>query len=313
MNPCACTLGQKLRSWQDSDMHCNVPFSTSCCITPMLSACVQLTFVVHAVSFLTAVHLVTVVGMQALNSNDFSMSSEMDDPLGMQHLFEEQLSGDSTNISAQAAATPTNALDPWASTLLLSLQCMIRWLQSSSHSRSGLQSQHLDAMLFLLAQSTKQEAASAVDPSGVAVNDSDKSNHHNSKSCQLDLSELLKSLGSALLEMAVADESGWVCAHVVTFVLMRRQRPHASIGSSSSDSSSSKANGLLQLAATCLMHTVKVALAGNQECKLPVNLWTDLIIGASSFGSTLTQHEIQWQLAQPRQGLFTHCILALST
>jgi len=110
------------------------------------------------------------------------------------------------------------------------------------------------------------------------------------------LSHLLKELHQALLEEAMRDEAA--CAYIVGHVLMSPARLHGS--NSNNSQQSSKASGLWQLAATCLMHNLQECVAMNQECKLAVDLWLDLTVWASSVGSSLTADVLLRQLAQPK-------------
>jgi len=223
--------------------------------------------------------------LQALDSN-FSMSSEIDDPLGMQHLFEEQPSDNSSNTLAAGASTrPAN---PWASVLQLSLQCLIRWLHSGKES---LAAQHVDAIMCLLLQQVMPDTRESFD----APTDSDNSQQHPVIS-DGQLSKSLEELHQALLEEAMRDEAA--CAYIVGHVLMSPARLHGS--NSNNSRQSSKASGLWQLAATCLMHNLQECVAMNQECKLAVDLWLDLTVWASSVGSSLTADVLLRQLAQPK-------------
>ena len=225
--------------------------------------------------------------LQALDSN-FSMSSEIDDPLGMQHLFEEQPSDDSSN--ALAASAPARPANPWASVLQLSLQCLIRWLHSG---KENLSRQHMDAIMCLLSQQVMPDIKSSFD----APTDFGNSQQH---AVVIDgpsqLSHLLKELHQALLEEAMRDEAA--CTYIVGRVFMSPARLHDRNGNYRQQSS--RADRLWQLAATCLMHNVQECVAMNQECRLAMDLWLDLNVVASSVGSSLKADVLLRQLAQPK-------------
>ena len=216
------------------------------------------------------------------------MSSEMDDPLGMQHLFKEQPSDDSSNaLAAVALAGPAN---PWGSVLQLSLQCLIRWLHSGKES---LARQHVDAIMCLLSQQVTPDIKASSD----APADSGDSQQH---TVIIDgpgqLSHLLKELQQALLEEAMRDEASG--AYIVGRVFMSPAKVHGK--NSNTRQQSSGAVRLWQLAAMCLMHNVQECVAMSQECTLAMELWLDLNVVASSVESSSKADVLQRQLAQPK-------------
>ena len=238
--------------------------------------------------------------LQATDS-DFSMSSEMDDPLGMQHLFEEQLSGISTNTSPSAAATRSYPSHPWASVLQLSLQCLIDWMQSSwlplnRLSYAGWQSHHLDAVLYLIAQGPKFTAAGQ-DSAPVATGV-----HHSisksSSDMQVAFADLLQTLGDEMLRTVLTAD--WARVHTVRHVLISDASVSSSDHSSGPSSDSGRAEAVLQLAATCLMTHIQDCLSCDKECKLVCNLWEDLIAGCALARTGSADHHFLWQLSQPR-------------
>lgn len=235
--------------------------------------------------------------VQTLDTH-LSTSSEADDPLGMQHLFEEQPSGNSSNVLASDAATPTGPVCQWTPVLRLSLQCLITWLHASKQSFVGLQSQHLDAVLYLVDQSTAPKASGFADAQPAA--DSDQSPAFDSNDAhQLAIADLLQSLHSALLGAVPAfDDSA--CGHIVSKVLMSPTRDFRVSSAHSSGNLSGHGNRVVQLAATCLMHNAQACLAGHQDPQLVLGLWTDLIVSASQHGSALAESDVTWRLAQPR-------------
>ncbi len=216
------------------------------------------------------------------------MSSEIDDPLGMQHLFEEQPSDDSSN--ALAAGAPAGPANPWAPVLQLSLQCLIRWLHSG---KDSLARQHMDAIMCLLSQQVTPDIKASFD----APADSGNSQQH---AVIIDgpgqLSHLLTELHQALLEEAMRDEAS--CAYIVGRVFMSPAKLHGR--NNNNRQQNSRADRLWQLAATCLMHSVQECVAMNQECRLAMDLWLDLNVVASSVGSSLKADVLLRQLAQPK-------------
>jgi len=225
--------------------------------------------------------------LQALDSN-LSISSEIDDPLGMQHLFEEQPSDDSNNaLAARAPAEPANS---WASDLQLSLQCLIRWLQSGKES---LARQHMNAIMCLLSQQVAPEVKASFD---APVDSSNSQQQVVTIEGPGQLSHLLKELHQALLEEAMRDEAA--CAYIVGRVFMSPAKLHGRNNYNRQERS--RADRLLGLAATCLMHNVQQCVAMKQECTLAMDLWLDLIVVASSVGSGLKEGVLLRQLAQPK-------------
>lgn len=216
----------------------------------------------------------------------------------MQHLFEEQPSGNSSNVLASDAATPTGPVCQWTPVLRLSLQCVIAWLHASKQSFVGLQSQHLNAVLYLVDQSIAPKADGFAGTQPAADSDQnpafDRDDAH-----QPAIADLLQSLHIALLGVVPAFDD-FACGHIVSRGLMS---PNRALGLSSAHSSgnlSGPSNRVIQLAATCLMHNAQACLTAHQEPHLVLDLWTDLIVSASWHGSALAESDVTWRLAQPR-------------
>ena len=216
------------------------------------------------------------------------MSSEVDDPLGMQHLFQEQPFDHSNN--ALAASAPAGSANPWASVLQLSLQCLIRWLHSGSES---LARQHMDAIMCLLLHQVTPDSKASFDAPVDSTNSQQQVVIIDSHG---QISHLLNELHQALLEEAMREEAA--CAYIVGRVFMSPAKLHGR--NSCNKQERSRADRLWRLGATCLMHNVQHCVAMNQECRLAMDLWLDLIVVASSVGSGLKADVLLRQLDQPK-------------
>ena len=139
-----------------------------------------------------------------LQGLDQILSSEIDDPLGMQHLFEERLSGESGLVSAPSASDLGN---PWPPVFALFLQCMVRWLHGDA-CQAALQPRHLDIFVHMIAQQPATEDKAATDPTAAAAQSPaaaaavDCQSTPCSGSEHLDLASLLQGLSDALYEVA---------------------------------------------------------------------------------------------------------------
>ena len=211
------------------------------------------------------------------------MSSEMDDdPMGMKHLFQEQPSGDSATLGSAASAAADTAVPPWGEVLQLSLRCLTQWLHPDHRGLAGLQAYHLDAILYLLAQadSIPRPPASTTQ----AADNSDSTGSGANTHIVLDsLADSFRAFRDVLLHLVQADESSWVCEHVVLSVLIG---PKTALVFTPD---SRNRVGVIGLAATCLLSRVQACTAGGESCQLVMDLWADLVGSVGSANITETQ------------------------
>ena len=228
------------------------------------------------------------------------MSSEGDDPMGMQHLFHEQLSGDSATLSAATASDTAAAQRPWTAVLQLSLRCLIHWLQASSQALLGLQPQHLDAMLHLIAQrdrtSSIQQAAPASTTPVEALT------HSSSSDSQTNVTDLLEALCNALIGLVQSDSFSWACDHIGGSVLVGPKRASV-FGKDSSSCSGSVRTDVIQLAAVCLMSRAQACLAQGEDCQLVMDMWADIAGSVPWLTAGQTEADLVCQIAPPRYSL----------
>ena len=213
-----------------------------------------------------------------------STSSEMDDPMGLQHLFEEHPSGDSTTSSSAAAAAADSpaAEPPWAEVLQLSVCCLTRWMHPSNQHLVGLQAHHLDAILYLLAQGDSIPGApastmQAANPSADAGASTRTHSGHNS------LTDSFGALRNVLVQLVQADELSWVCDHIVRSILIK---PKAALVPSTGSSGNGNMASVMCLAATCVMSRAQSCSARGEVCQLVMSMWVDLVGTLLSTGMT---------------------------
>ena len=205
---------------------------------------------------------------------DTSTSSEMDDPMGLQHLFEEHPAGGSTtsNSAAAAAANTQAAEPPWAEVLQLSVCCLTRWMHRSNL-HLGLQAHHLDAILYLLAHtdSLPGRIASMAQAANHSADAGASSSIHGG---QDSLTDSFGALRNVLVQLLQADEFSWACDHIVHRILIE---PKATpVFTNASNGNGNMASVMCQ-AATCLMSRVQSCLARKEVCQLVMSMWVDLI------------------------------------
>ena len=211
------------------------------------------------------------------------MSSEMDDdPMGMKHLFQEQPSGDSATFGSAASAAADTAVPPWGEVLQLSLCCLTKWVHPDHRVLAGLQAHHLDAILYLLAQadSIPRPPASTTQAADHSADTGSGANTH------IVLDSLADSFGAfrdVLLQLVQADESSWVCDHIVRGVLIG---PKTALVFTPD---SKNRVGVIGLAATCLLSRVQACAAGGESCQMVMDLWADLVGSVGSANITQTQ------------------------
>ena len=211
------------------------------------------------------------------------MSNEIDDPMGMRYLFAEHPSDTSITSSSAAAATDTSAIEPpWAGVLQLSLRCLTQWLHPSNQGLVGLQAQHLDAILFLMAQGDSTPAA----PAQAAKHSTDAGSGSSDLNIQDRLADSFRALRTVLLQLVQADEFSWACDHIVRSTLIR---PKAALVFTTGSNGSSNMAGVICLAATCLMSGVQSCSARGEVCPLVMELWANLVGTVLSMGMTETE------------------------
>ena len=224
------------------------------------------------------------------------MSSDAEDPLGMQRLFEQQLSGDSLALSASAGSdTPSH----WLIVLQLSLRCLTKWLQASGGQHLvGLQTEHMDAMLYLIAQQGSAPSAQPSTEQPPSATDKATLGPSSETDTHRAAMDLLRDLGDALLALLQTEDMSWACNHVAHRVLI------GPCALSSSSMSHSSRVAVMQLGATCLMRQVQSCLAGRADCQLAVDVWLEFAASVPWMNPGVLEPSALSQVAQPR------CVLA---
>lgn len=237
-----------------------------------------------------------------------SISSEMDDPMGLQHLFAEHPPGDSTtSSSAAAAAADTPAAEPpWAEVLQLSVCCLTRWMHPSNQHLVGLQAHHLDAVLYLLSQGDSMPGApasttQAANPSADAGASASTHSGHNS------LTDSFRALRNVLVQLVQTDELSWACDHIVRSILIK---PKAALLSTTGSNGNGNMASVMCLAATCLMSRAQSCSARREVCPLIMSMWVDLVGTLLSTG--MTQADFIHQKASARSDFVVRLCIALS-
>lgn len=208
-----------------------------------------------------------------------------DDPMGMKHLFQEQPSGDSTTLGLAASAAADTAVPPWAEVLQLSLHVLTKWMHLDHRGLVGLAAQHVDAVLYLLTQADNIARApasttQAADPS------TDAGSGASIHTTQDSLAESFRAFHDVLLQLVQADESSWLCDHIVRSTLIAQKT--ALVSRAGSNGTRNRV-GVVGLAATCLLSRVQSCLARGQSCQLAMDLWVDLVGNVGSAGITEAQ------------------------
>ena len=227
------------------------------------------------------------------------MSSEGDDPMGMQQLFHEQLSGDSNTLSASAASDTATASRPWTAVLQVSLRCLIHWLQASSQALLGLQPQHLDAMLHLVGQRASTASTQQAAPASTAAAEAATNTNSSSSNSQTNVADLLRALCNALIGLVQADGFSWACDRIAGSVLIG-PRGASVFGDSSSGSGR---DDVIQLAAVCLMSRVETCLAQGEDCRLVMDMWVNIAGHVPWLRAGVTEADLLCQNAHPRYSL----------
>ena len=199
----------------------------------------------------------------------------MDDPMGLQRLFQEHPSGDSLTLSSAAAATADNlaAKPPWAEVLQLSVCSLTRWMHPGNLHLVGLQAHHLDAFLYLLAQGDSILGAPA-GTTQTANHSADLGASSSAWSDQASLTDSFRALRNVFVQLVQAGEFSWVCDHIVRRILIESQAVVVSTDGSNGDGNKAS---VMCLAATCLMNRVRSCLASREVCQLVMGMWVDLV------------------------------------
>lgn len=209
---------------------------------------------------------------------DTSTSSETDDPMGLRHLFEEPPPGDmESSSSATAAADTPTANPPWAEVLQLSIRCLTQWMHPSNHSLVGLQAQHLDAIIHLLAQGDQMPRAPA-STSQAANHSSDAGASRSTHSGQGSWASLFIALRDVLVQLVQADEFSWARDYILRSTLVEPKTELMFKGNMAS---------VMCLAATCLISGVQSCSARGEDCQFVVDLWVDLV--GTLFSTDMTE------------------------
>lgn len=218
---------------------------------------------------------------------DTSTTSETDDPMGLRHLFEEQPPSDlETSGSATAAADTPTVEPPWAEVLQLSIRCLTQWMHPSNQTLVGWQAQHLDAIIYLLAQGDRVPRAPA-STSQAANHRVDAGATH---SGQDSLAKAFRALRDVLVQLVQADEFSWACEYIACNTLLE---PKFTNGRASMAS-------VICLSATCLITRVQSCSARGEDCQFVMDLWVDLV--GTLLSTDMTQAEFIHRKASSRYG-----------
>lgn len=202
---------------------------------------------------------------------DTITSSETDDPMGLQHLFEEQPAGDAdTSSSATAAADTPTAEPPWAEVLQLSIRCLTQWMHPSNRNLVGLQEQHLDAIIHLLAQGDKMSRTPA-STSQAANHTADAGANGSTHSGQDGVSHSFRPWWDVLVQLVQADEFSWARDYILCSTLFQPQTELLFTNGNGNMAS------VMCLAATCLISSVQSCSARGEDCQFVMDLWVDLV------------------------------------
>ena len=203
--------------------------------------------------------------------------------MGLRHLFEEQPPSD-LETSSSAAADTSAAKPPWAEVLQLSICCLTQWTHPSNWTLAGLQAQHLDAIIYLLAQGDKVPRAPA-STSQVANHSADAGATH---SGQDSLANAFRPFRDVLVQLIQADEFSWARDYIIRSTLTEPMFTNGNRNMAS----------VMCLAATSLISRVQSCSTRGEDCQFVKDLWVDLVGTLLSAG--MTEAEFRHQKASSR-------------